>query len=74
MSEAGVDRLAHQLEDAQLDIAIANGSVGFGAAFRSQRLYTERYVVIFPPGAVVRTMICGVAGSTTIGGLVVRYQ
>lgn len=50
VSEAGVDRLAHQLEAAQLDIAIANGSVGFGAAFRSQRLYTERYVVIFPPG------------------------
>lgn len=50
VSEAAVDRLSHELEAAQLDIAVANGSIGFGDAFRTQRLYTERYVVIFPPG------------------------
>ena len=49
MSEAAINRLSHELEAAQLDIAVANGSIGFGDSFRTQRLYTERYVVIFPP-------------------------
>jgi DNA-binding transcriptional LysR family regulator len=50
VSEGGSDTLARQLERAELDVAVANGIAGFGDAFRSEGLYEERYVVVFPPG------------------------
>lgn len=50
VSEGGTDALARQLEQAELDVALTNGIAGFGDSFRAQPLYTERYVVIFPPG------------------------
>lgn len=50
VSEAGAEALARQLELAQLDLAVASDGAGFGDAFRSEPLYRERYVVIFPPG------------------------
>jgi len=50
VSEGSSDTLARQLERAELDVALANALAGFGDAFRSERLYQERYVVIFAPG------------------------
>lgn len=50
VSEGAIDVLAHQLERAELDIALANGMTVFGDPFRAESLYEERYVVIFPPG------------------------
>jgi len=50
VSEGSAESLARRLESAELDLAIANPAVGFGDAFRSEPLYRERYVVIFPPG------------------------
>jgi DNA-binding transcriptional LysR family regulator len=49
VSEGSTQTLATQLERAELDIAIANAA-DFGEGFRCERLYHERYVVIFPPG------------------------
>jgi len=50
VSEGSTETLAKQLEQAELDIALANGIAGFGDPFRAEPLYNERYVVIFPPG------------------------
>jgi DNA-binding transcriptional LysR family regulator len=50
VSEGSSEALARQLERAELDIAIANSAAGFGEGYRTQPLYSERYLVIFPPG------------------------
>lgn len=50
VSEGSTDMLARQLEQAELDVALANGIASFGDPFRGEPLYSERYVVIFPPG------------------------
>ena len=50
VSEGTTDKLSKALERAELDVAVANGIAGFGDPFRAVPLYTERYVVIFPPG------------------------
>jgi len=49
VSEGSTETLAKRLEAAELDLAIANAA-DFGDEFRSEKLYHERYVVIFPPG------------------------
>lgn len=50
VSEGSSVELARKLERAELDVAIANAIGGFGEPFRAEKLYSERYVVIFPPG------------------------
>ena len=50
VSEGSAETLARRLVSADLDIAVANAIGGFGDEFRAELLYTERYVVIFPPG------------------------
>jgi DNA-binding transcriptional LysR family regulator len=50
ISEGTTERLARQLEAAEIDLALGNPAVGFGDTFRSQALYTERYLVALPPG------------------------
>jgi DNA-binding transcriptional LysR family regulator len=50
VSEGGGEALARQLERAELDVAVGNAVAGFGDPFRSETLYQERYVVVFPPG------------------------
>lgn len=42
-------RLADKLNSDELDLAILNPLDGFGDGYRSEPLYTERYVVLLPP-------------------------
>lgn len=56
VSEASLDRLLHQLEDNELDLALASAPDGLPDGFRSERLYDERYVVAFRPGDRFETM------------------
>jgi DNA-binding transcriptional LysR family regulator len=56
VSEAPLDRLLHQLEDNELDLALASAPQGLPDGFRSQQLYGERYVVAFRPGTRFETM------------------
>ena len=48
-TEAPVAELKAQLEDGALDVAVLNPMDGPGEAFHAHPLYTERYIVIFPP-------------------------
>ena len=50
VSEAPLDGLLHRLEENELDLALACAPRGLPDAFRSERLYSERYVVAFRPG------------------------
>jgi DNA-binding transcriptional LysR family regulator len=50
LSEGPSDRLARQLEAAEIDLALANPAVGFGDTFRGEALYVERYLVVLSPG------------------------
>lgn len=47
--EQGVDDLRQSLEAGDLDLVIMNPLDGLGEDFRTRILYTERYVVVFPP-------------------------
>jgi DNA-binding transcriptional LysR family regulator len=49
VSEASVQELKDSLEQGDLDLAVLNPLNGLGAAFRVHDLYSERYVVVFPP-------------------------
>lgn len=49
VTEAPVADLRAQLEDGRLDVAVLNPMDGLGDAFHARPLYTERYIVIFPP-------------------------
>lgn len=50
VSEQSLEQLKDNLEAGELDLAILNPMDGLAAAFHQQPLYTERYVVVFPPG------------------------
>lgn len=50
VQEAPLDILKRRLEDGELDLAVLNPMDGKGPELRTIDLYTERYVVIFPPG------------------------
>ena len=50
VTEAPVAELKAGLEAGDLDLAVLNPLDGLGEAFHVHDLYTERYVVIFPPG------------------------
>jgi len=49
VSERGLDDLKIGLEDGELDAAVLNPMGGLGEVFHTQELYSERYVVVFPP-------------------------
>ena len=49
VTEASADDLKHQLDSAELDLAVLNDLGDARGSFTVQPLYTERYVVIFPP-------------------------
>ncbi len=49
VTEACIDDLKRQLENAELDLAVLNAMDDARGGFTVQELYKERYVVIFPP-------------------------
>jgi len=49
VTEASADDLKRQLDNAELDLAVLNDMDEARGSFTVQQLYTERYVVIFPP-------------------------
>ncbi len=49
VSEGSASKLADSLLDGELDVAIATRTNDLEERFRTQDLYTERYVVVFPP-------------------------
>jgi DNA-binding transcriptional LysR family regulator len=49
VSEAGAHDLQVGLENGQLDLAVLNPLDGLGTSLRVHSLYSERYVVVFPP-------------------------
>lgn len=49
VSENAPERLADKLDADELDLAILNARDGLGEAYRSEPLYTERYIVLLPP-------------------------
>ncbi len=49
VSEAGIGELKSKLDDGEIDLAVLNPMEGLGDGFHAHDLYTERYVVIFPP-------------------------
>src|SRR5262245_1361700 len=56
VTEAPLDRLLRQLEDNEIDLALASAPQGLPDGFRSERLYVESYVVAFRPGSRFETM------------------
>ena len=48
--DATLPVLLHDLENGELDLVLASTPHGLGDTFRSEPLYRERYVVVFPPG------------------------
>lgn len=49
VTEDSLPELKGKLYDGEIDIAVLN-PMGLGEGFHTHELYTERYVVIFPPG------------------------
>ena len=56
VGEDPLDRLLRRLEDNEIDLALASTPHGLPDGFRSERLYTERYVVAVRPGGRFETM------------------
>jgi DNA-binding transcriptional LysR family regulator len=50
VTDGTLDAFAAQLEADELDLAVLNPREGLGEMFRTEHLYTERYVVMLPPG------------------------
>lgn len=50
VQDAMLPPLLHALERGEIDIALVSTPLGLGDTFRSEPLYKERYVVVFPPG------------------------
>ena len=48
--EAPLDLLVKRLEAGELDLAVLNAPDGLDDTFRSEPIYVESYVVVFPPG------------------------
>ena len=50
LSEGGLDELTQRLDGGELDLAVLSAPEPLDAAFRTEPIYDERYVVVFPPG------------------------
>ena len=50
VQDATLPELLHDLEAGKLDLVLASAPQGLDDTFRSEALYRERYVVVFPPG------------------------
>lgn len=50
VEEAPLPALLRDLESGQLDLAVVSSPDAMADAFRTEKLYRERYVVVFPPG------------------------
>ena len=50
VQDAALPGLLHDLEGGGLDLVLASAPQGLDDTFRSEALYRERYVVVFPPG------------------------
>ncbi|UUZ73412.1 LysR family transcriptional regulator substrate-binding protein [Polaromonas sp. P1(28)-8] len=48
--DATLPGLLHDLERGDLDLAVVSSPRDLGDTFRTEPLYRERYVVVFPPG------------------------
>lgn len=48
--DAVLPALLHDLERGELDLVLVSAPQGLGDTFRSEPLYRERYVAVFPPG------------------------
>ncbi len=49
VSESDLDQLKARLDDGTIDVAVLNPRDGLGDEFHCHELYSEKYVVIFPP-------------------------
>ena len=49
VTEANIADLKTKLDDGDIDLAVLNPMEGLGDDYRTHKLYSERYVVIFPP-------------------------
>lgn len=50
VQDATLPELLHDVEAGKLDLVLASAPQGLDDTFRSEALYRERYVVVFPPG------------------------
>jgi DNA-binding transcriptional LysR family regulator len=73
VSEHSVDDLKAKLDDGDLDLAVLNPMDGLGEGFHAHDLYTERYVVIFPPdhrlGKLNAIKLCDLSGEPYVDRL-----
>lgn len=49
VSEASVSDLKSKLSEGEIDVAVMTQTGGLSEEFRTQPLYSERYIVVFPP-------------------------
>ena len=73
VSEANADELKSQLESAQLDLAVLNAMSDERTSFTVHDLYSERYVVIFPPDHRLSSLnaikLCDLSGEAYVDRL-----
>jgi DNA-binding transcriptional LysR family regulator len=73
VSEGSVNELTDKLGDGEIDIAIMTQTESLSANFRTQPLYSERYVVVFPPdhrlGRLNAVMLCDLSGEPYVDRL-----
>ena len=56
VSEDNLTELKAKLDDGEIDLAVLNPMDGLGEGFHTHKLYTEKYVVIFPPDHRLRDL------------------
>lgn len=49
VSETDIGELRYKLDEGEIDLAVMNPLDGLGDDYHAHTLYTERYVVVFPP-------------------------
>ncbi len=56
VSEDNLTELKAKLDDGEIDLAVLNPMDGLGEGFHTHKLYSEKYVVIFPPDHRLRDL------------------
>lgn len=73
VTEASADELKSQLESAELDLVVLNAMRDERTSFTVYELYSERYVVIFPPehrlGNLTAIKLCDLSGEPYVDRL-----